>query len=289
MLFYEINPFVRQALSSQLTRQNRVDTYKRIKTVDSRLFYISSGSGKMTFPDGSIDLSAGTLVLFGAGTEYAWEVESVNYYAVNFDYTHGHSHIKRTFHPIDTEEFDPSDIIERAEFEDKPELSRPIVLYSVNDLEVSVKRIVTEYLMGGEYSRMLASAHMKELLTEVVKRNGEDVLAHDRKSRELVRRVIDYISNNYSKEIDYELLAEEFHFNPSYLNRVFREHTSSSIYNFLLRYRLNMAMEMLREQDIHVGEVAQLSGFQSAAHFTKAFKKQVGMSPLAYRKRYAFS
>ena len=69
MLFYEINPFVRQALSSQLTRQNGADTYKRIKTVDSRLFYISSGSGKMTFPDGSIDLSAGTLVLFGAGTE----------------------------------------------------------------------------------------------------------------------------------------------------------------------------------------------------------------------------
>ena len=100
MLFKEINPFIRQALTAQLTKQNKTDTFNKLKTVDARLFYIIDGNGKMRFKNKSCDLHADTIILFSAGTEYTWEVDTINYYAINFDYTQNYSHVQKTFHPI---------------------------------------------------------------------------------------------------------------------------------------------------------------------------------------------
>lgn len=285
MLFKDINPFVRQALNAQLTRQNKTDTFNKIKTVDCRLFYIFSGNGKMRFQSATYDLKAGTIILFSADTAYTWEVDSVNYYAINFDYTQNFSHINKKFHPISVSNFSKSDIIEKATFQDESLLNEPLVLYSAHKLGQDVKRIATEYLIGNEHVEILTSALLKSLIVEILRTKKASLSISEQKTTEIVRTLIEYLTNDYANEITYESLQKKFHFNPSYLNRIFKAYTGNTLHGFLLEYRLNTAIEILTSQNLPVNQVATLCGFPNPYHFTKAFRKFTGVSPTEYKKR----
>ena len=279
-----INPFVRQALSSRLTGQNKNDTFNRIKTVDCRLFYISDGTGNMRFGSAVIPLRAGTVVLFRADTEYIWEPDDfVDYYAINFDYTQNFSHITTPFHPIDANRFRSADIIECPDFEDEPLLQKPLVLPFAPEFERKIQKILTEMLIGNEYSAALTSAYLKQILVEILQKKKAAATARPPKSQSAVIEVIEYVSKHYMEEITYETISERFHFNPSYLNRVFKAHTGKTLHDFLSRYRLQSAMELLRSQSLTVKEVAALCGFPDPYHFTKAFKKYTGTPPSKYK------
>ena len=89
---------------------------------------------------------------------------------------------------------------------------------------------------------------------------------------------------NYGIPISNEDIAARFNFHSTYLNRVFRADTGESIHAFLIKRRINAAMEMLRSEILPIGEVAKKCGFNSLYHFTKAFKKRVGMTPSEYRR-----
>lgn len=284
MLLKEINPFVRQALNAQLTRQNKTDTFNKIKTVDCRLFYIASAQGKMRFQSGAYKLQAGTIILFSADTAYTWEVDSVNYYAINFDYTQNFSHINKKFHPINVNKFSKSDIIEKATFQDEPLLNEPLVLYSAHKLGQDVKRIVTEYLIGNEHVEILTSALLKSLIVEILRKKKASLSISEQKTTEIIRTLIEYFTNDYANEITYQSLQQKFHFNPSYLNRIFKAYTENTLHGFLLEYRLNTAMEILTSQNLPINQVATLCGFPNPYHFTKAFRKFTGVSPTEYKK-----
>lgn len=285
MKLKDINPFVRQALVSRLTSSNKTDVFNKIRTVDCRLFYISDGNGKMRFEDEVYPLSKGTVVLFRAGTPYMWEVECLDYYAVNFDYTQDFSNIKQSFHPISDSLFLQKDIIDNRTFDDEELLNKPLVLSFAPEFEENIKKIVTEYLIGNDYSEMYISTLLKLIIINVIKKKKLILDADKEKTSTNVKQIIEYISKNYSKELSYQTLKEKFNFNPSYLNRIFKKHTGSSVYNFILNYRLNIAMEILRTQNLFVNEVAQLCGFTNPYHFTKAFTKHTGVSPTEYKRK----
>lgn len=284
MKIQNINPFVRQALSSRLTGQNKNDTYSRIKTVDCRLFYIIDGTGKMRFKTAVVPLKAGTVVLFRAGTEYIWEPDDfVDYYAINFDYTQNFSHITTPFHPIYANRFRTADIIESPKFEDEPLLDEPLVLPFAPEFERKIRQILTEMLLGNAYSAALTSGRLKQILAEILQKKKAATATQPPKSQSAVIEVIEYVSKHYMEEITYETISERFHFNPSYLNRVFKAHTGKTLHEFLFGYRLQSAMELLRSQSLTVKEVATLCGFPDPYHFTKAFKKYTGVPPSKYK------
>ena len=71
--------------------------------------------------------------------------------------------------------------------------------------------------------------------------------------------------------------------NPVYINRVFKKNSGVSLHNFLVNYRVNMAMEILRSSSIPVKEITSMVGFSDIPHFIKTFKKITGISPSKYR------
>lgn len=284
MRFFDANPFVRQALVGNLDKSNIYDVNTKIRTVDSRLFYIISGGGNMTIEGVSYPIMPGTAVLFSAGTEYVWETESTKYYAVNFDYTDGHSHIKKTFHPIHSDVFDEGQITERPCFEDENFFNKPAILQGVHSLEPIIAQITTEYCIGGDRCDELLSSLMKAAIITVMRTAESQIRTKESVSDVPVRRIISYINMNYGMPISNEDIAARFNFHSTYLNRVFRADTGESIHAFLIKRRINAAMEMLRSESLPIGEVAKKCGFNSLYHFTKAFKKRVGMTPSEYRR-----
>ena len=79
------------------------------------------------------------------------------------------------------------------------------------------------------------------------------------------------------------MLADSFHMNPVYINRVFKKNTGVSIHAFLVNYRITAAMEILRSGSMSVKEIASMVGFSDLPHFTKTFKRITGITPGRYR------
>ena len=284
MKFTDISPFVRQALVGTLNKSDTRDVNVKIKSVDCRLFCIISGGGHMTVDGTRYHIGAGSVILFSAGTEYIWEIDDVRYYAVNFDYTDEFSHIKKTFHPIHSTVFSESQIIHRPYFDDLDTMNQPIVISGTPGLNGIIEQLTTEYCMKGKYSDMLTSSLLRAALLTVLRIHTSENTSEKSKRELAVRTVVEYINNNYDRDITNESIARFFHFNSTYLNRIFKACTGQTMHNFLLSRRLAAAMEMLRSQNVSISEVAYLCGFQSIHHFSKTFRKCVGMSPSEYRE-----
>ena len=286
MLLKNIDPFVRQALVGSVGAKTPNDVFFELRTPDSRLYYISSGEGEIIVAGERHTLSSGTVVLFRAGVRYTWcprEGGSIEYIALNFDFTHSASDVTRTFHPVHSHLFSDSDVLESVTFEDATVLNEPIILHSTGVSEGQFRQLATEYSLRGEYSDELLSSSLKTIIIEIV-RETENSLRHVSDGRlALVREVIRYIQKNYRDEITYATLGEEFHLNPIYLNRVFKEYMGTSLHAFILNHRINTAMELLRASSLPVKEISALVGFCDFPHFLKTFKRISGKTPHAYR------
>ncbi len=95
--------------------------------------------------------------------------------------------------------------------------------------------------------------------------------------------VLDYIKNNYGKNISLEELAKAADFSPKYFCRVFREMTGRSPVEYLNWFRINKACVFLRESNEKLLNIATNCGFNDFSYFIKMFHRYKGMTPLKYR------
>jgi AraC family transcriptional regulator len=59
-------------------------------------------------------------------------------------------------------------------------------------------------------------------------------------------------------------------------------------YRYLINLRIQRAAQLLRESDLTVTQILHRAGFHSPSHFTTTFRRHMGLSPTAYRRRYDF-
>lgn len=80
-------------------------------------------------------------------------------------------------------------------------------------------------------------------------------------------------------------LADAASVTPSHLVRLFRRHTDKTPMRTLWETRVARGAELLRETGLSVSEVAYRVGFSNPYHFSRLTRKQLGLSPSAWRKR----
>ncbi|MEF3305467.1 helix-turn-helix transcriptional regulator [Paenibacillus sp. GYB003] len=100
-----------------------------------------------------------------------------------------------------------------------------------------------------------------------------------------VQSMIDYIEETYMENIELERMAADLHMNRFHLMKVFREVTGMTVFDYLYKRRVNQAKILFYQSDRHsVTDVGYQVGFKHLSHFSRVFKKQVGMTPDQYRK-----
>ena len=72
----------------------------------------------------------------------------------------------------------------------------------------------------------------------------------------------------------------------SHFQHIFKEQLGISPYAYCLRLRLENARRLLEDTNLKVCEIAQKCGYENALYFTQTFKKETGLTPSAYRKKY---
>lgn len=98
--------------------------------------------------------------------------------------------------------------------------------------------------------------------------------------------VHDYLMNHYREEIDLKQLAELVHMAEGSLCRFFKMNVGSSVFEYLNRIKVELACKLLMDPDMVIIDVCLDSGFNNLSHFNKQFRKNTGVTPSEYRKRF---
>lgn len=96
--------------------------------------------------------------------------------------------------------------------------------------------------------------------------------------------VIDYISQNYTKQITTKQIAEQFSYNESYFCRKFSEITNLTPTEFILNLRIEHSQKLMASSALTLSAIAQQSGFSSYPYFSSKFKQLVGSTPAEWRQ-----
>ena len=98
-----------------------------------------------------------------------------------------------------------------------------------------------------------------------------------------VKNVISYIQLKYAEPVKIDTIAYSLGLNRSYLTRLFKDATGYSLQEYLLTYRMKMAVKLLADNSLSVAQVAANVGYTDTFTFSKAFKRHFGKSPSDYR------
>lgn len=108
---------------------------------------------------------------------------------------------------------------------------------------------------------------------------------HDHPERP-VFKVVEYIRSHYSERLSIPDIAHHFGFSQRQLERRFVETFGASPREYIIRLRILIACEHLRNGKAAISEVALDCGFYDHSSFIRHFKRMLGVTPLAYRKRH---
>ncbi|MBV7275138.1 response regulator [Clostridiaceae bacterium UIB06] len=115
--------------------------------------------------------------------------------------------------------------------------------------------------------------------------NGLSDIENKVQYKEIFSRVINYISENYNKDISLEKTAKKFNLSSYYFSRTFREVFGKTFSEKLTSIRMDKAKELLDKEDSNIKDVCYEVGYNDPNYFSKAFKKCVGMNPSEYKNK----
>ncbi|MEO1048546.1 MAG: AraC family transcriptional regulator [Pseudomonadota bacterium] len=97
------------------------------------------------------------------------------------------------------------------------------------------------------------------------------------------KRVLDFVAENFGHSIVIADLAEAAGLSEAHFSRQFHKTIGDSPHQFLIRYRVERATEMLADPARALSEIAITCGFSDQAHLTRQFKRFTGQTPRQYR------
>lgn len=94
-----------------------------------------------------------------------------------------------------------------------------------------------------------------------------------------------YIEENYMRE-EFSMVeaADYVHLSPQHFSRMFRKEMQVTFVDYLTRVRIRKAIDLFYNEDLKMYEIAEQVGYATQHYFSNVFKKNVGVSPLEYRR-----
>jgi two-component system response regulator YesN len=101
--------------------------------------------------------------------------------------------------------------------------------------------------------------------------------------KDLVRLVKLYIERNFNHDLRRVNLAKKFAVSEGYLSRCFTTETGIKLVQYINHVRMQQAKTYIANSDMSISEISEKVGFANIEHFSRVFKKNMGISPQKYR------
>lgn len=94
-----------------------------------------------------------------------------------------------------------------------------------------------------------------------------------------IGRAIQYIENNFYRNISLEEVSQSVHMNTAYFSTMFKKQTGRKYIDYLTDLRMEKARNLLENTDLKIGNIAMMVGYSSTKHFTRIYKEKYGVTP----------
>jgi AraC family transcriptional regulator len=150
----------------------------------------------------------------------------------------------------------------------------------------SVAHLIDEHSRGFGVPQLLVGATGRHIAAHLLFAYSpeRDVDLTGRMANWQLKRAIEFIESHAFEDIGLAELASSTGLPPHYFCRIFRKTVGMPPYRYLLNCRMEAAKKLLATSDLGITGIALEVGFSSHAHFSTAFKRIVGQTPVAYRK-----
>lgn len=101
----------------------------------------------------------------------------------------------------------------------------------------------------------------------------------------IVNKVLEYIFTNLNQEFSLKDLSDYCRLTPTYLSAVFKKETGCSVMSFVTAKKIRYACTLLTDTQMQIQEVARHCGYHDVSYFTRAFRRETGITPTLYRSR----
>lgn len=247
---------------------------------DCELYYFISGAGYYTVEGNDYELLPGSILVMRSGETHTPHIRSdAPYERVSINFS-------PSLFPL------LGDVIQDL-FIDRP-LGKHNMFVPPKDssrfLSDCMTRICREYSEQDARTQILAN--LTPVLLELYHIKNDDAVtekdftiqASHQGSADIVARIIEYINENLTTIKGLEVLEQEFFFSRSYINRIFKESTGSSVWDYIVLKRLLLSRTLLQEGK-QANIVASQCGFCDYSSFYRQFKQRFGVSPIEAKKK----
>lgn len=152
------------------------------------------------------------------------------------------------------------------------------------NIPIILGEIVESNQMQRNNTELINSRLIVDLITEIITLGNTD--HQDQPISELIYQVLHYLEKHFDQPISLDGLSEKFSVSKYHLSREFKKYTGYSPGEYLIRYRINRAKELLKNTEMPISDIGEMTGIQNYNHFCYLFKSRTDMSPRMFREKW---
>ena len=155
---------------------------------------------------------------------------------------------------------------------------------AAQDLQ-SVERTALPFMAETQIYALLLDI-LSVVAVECRGQNGDtdsDIHPASSRNQRAMQDACKYISIHFSEPISLESVAEHEGFSKYHFERIFKQFTGMTFYQYVTKLRLSYAQQLLGDRGLAITEIALRSGFSGGSTFTRAFRQATGLTPSEFR------
>lgn len=152
------------------------------------------------------------------------------------------------------------------------------------ELNVNIEKSVEKYLQRGIF---LTQKVLEEGIYNIAHAYKKlvHIIEEEKQYTPVVILAKKYIDQHYYKsDLTLDKVADFVQVNPTYLSRLLKNETGKSFIDYLTNVRIEKSIEFMNDPSMKIYEIAEQVGYNTQHYFSSAFKKVIGVSPIAYKQ-----
>ncbi|WP_420851028.1 AraC family transcriptional regulator [Paenibacillus alba] len=158
-----------------------------------------------------------------------------------------------------------------------------LILRDPDEVYHIMKSLVLELDKAAAKSETMVQLLFAQLLIRIARLRQKAMAGGLAQSEWYVKQSMDYLHQNYDRDIQVKDIAGAVNLHPGYLQRIFKTVTGQTLMGYLTVIRMEKAKMLLLETDVPISEISEYIGVGSRQYFHLLFKDYTSLTPTEFR------
>lgn len=246
------------------------------------VLYVIKGTASFSTPSEHYELSTGSLLILSPQLPYRLLCTPDD---IVLNILSSKELFQKHFYHLLTQNDLLSNFFHQAFIKNEKDVLHFILTPDSRVLEI-IKHLFAEFTSDNILSTEIFLNYLQIFYAQILRNCDTDIKTNTIKYSKvtLLPALLLYIQKNY-QTVTLTELSEKFNYAPAYLSRLIKQETGQNLSVIKADFKLSSARKLLLSTSYSIERISELSGYNSADHFTYSFKKKYHESPRNYRKR----